>query len=273
MKSKKIESIADINPAEPRIGVLVVTPTRGNVRIEWCMNRFGFITPLNWHVDTLIQYLGGYCPTSYLLPDAENLCVAQAIAKKAHMITIEEDNLIPPDFFVKMDRYIREKKYPIVSGLYYTKSHPAEPILFRGRGTGAFDDFKIGDKIMCSCAGFGMSMIRYEILKAVWDESEEYIVNGQVTRRVFKLPPSEGTMNGIKTMMTGTTDIEFFRRLKEDKIYEKAGFPKIQKLEYPVLCDTSMFGNHISPDGKQYPLGGIPAKNRVPENYKPRTIL
>ena len=54
----------------------------------------------------------------------------------------------------------------------------------------------------------------------------------------------------------GTEDIFFYKRLKNERVYERAGWPEIQKKRYPVLCDTNMFCRHITMDGVQYPAAG-----------------
>jgi hypothetical protein len=36
---------------------------------------------------------------------------------------------------------------PMLSGLYFTKSLPAEPLIYRGRGNSYYKKWKFGDKV------------------------------------------------------------------------------------------------------------------------------
>lgn len=261
--SKKYTSKLDKNKGVWHNRILIATPCTGLVRVEWMMARYGQIIPTNWSQVEMMQWINSYVPLQYLLPDAENLIAKEVVEKKFEwLLQIEEDNVLPFDFFVKINQYMQKGNVPIVSGLYWTKSNPTEPIIYRGRGNGAFRDFKIGDKVWCDGFGFGATLIHGSLIKALWDESEEYEVNGQRTRKVFNLPdrrwgsPDEGGYGAVR----GTTDLQFYTRLQEDGIYEKAGWKKYQNKKYPLLCDTTMEVKHITQTGMVYPLGGIPTE-------------
>jgi len=145
---------------------------------------------------------------------------------------------------------------PVVSGLYFTKSVPPEPILYRDSGKGYYADWKMGEKVWVSGIPFGFTLIHCSILKQLWKESPEYTVNGLTTRRVFQTPaesfqdPSGGWMNH-----SGTSDLQWCARLKKENIFEKAGWPDIQKKEHPFLVDTTIMLKHIDRlTGVQYPI-------------------
>lgn len=263
--------------------ILVAIPTTGLVRIEWVMARYSQIIPTNWSQVELTQWLNSYAPLEYQLPDAENLIAKQVVLGDYEwLLSIEQDNVIPPDTFLRLNEYMIENKVPIVSGLYYIKSQPTEPILYRGRGNGSFRDFKIGDKVWCDGIPFGLTLIHGSIIKALWDESEEYMVGNEMTRKVFALPNFNNINNGYdnnrkdskqgNSYVRGTTDLNFCKRVMRDKIFEKAGWPKYQKMKYPFLVDTNILVQHIDNNGRIYPLGGVPLKNKPPKNYKPKTI-
>ena len=169
--------------------ILIAVPTTGLARIEWMMARYGQIIPTNWSQVEMIQWLNTYAPLEYQLPDAENL-IAKAVVQGNYewFLSIEQDNVIPPDTFLRLNEYMIEGKVPIVSGLYFLKSHPTEPIIYRGRGNGSFRDFKLGDKVWCDGVPFGLTLIHGSIIRTLWNESEEYMVGNEVTRRVFSLP-------------------------------------------------------------------------------------
>jgi hypothetical protein len=253
----------DINNGGWNNRILIATPTTGTVRMEWVMARYGQIIPTNWsHVD-LLQWINSYVPSQYLLPDAENL-IAKVVVEGDYewLLSIEEDNILPPDAFVRINQYMREAKVPIVSGLYFTKSEPPEPVLYKGRGNGSFQDFKMGDKIWVDGIPFGFTLIHGSIIKAMWNEAPEYSINGQVTRRVFDLPDKNyGSIDdGAYGSIRGTTDLAWCSQIMKGGFFEKAGWPEFQKKEFPFLVDTNIYIEHIDRQGRKYPLGGIPAR-------------
>jgi hypothetical protein len=115
----------------------------------------------------------------------------------------------------------------------------------------------LGDKVWVDGLPFGFTLIHGSLIKELWKESPEYIVNGTVTRRVFNAPSESyidpetgGWMNNA-----GTSDLEWCKRVMKDRIFEKAGWPEYQKKQYPFLVDTDLFVKHIDRNtGIQYPI-------------------
>lgn len=276
----KIKQELDKNTGHWTNRILVAVPTTGLVRIEWVMARYGQIIPTNWSQVELTQWLSTYAPLEYQLPDAENLIAKHIITGNYEwFLSIEQDNVIPPDTFVRLNEYMTKGKVPIVSGLYYTKSHPPEPILYRGRGNGSFHDFRLGDKVWCDGIPFGLTLIHSSIIRALWNESEEYQVGNEITRRVFELPNInvgnygfDNTEEGRYAYTRGTTDLNFCKRIMRDDIFVKAGWSKYQKMKYPFLVDTNILVQHIDEAGRKYPLGGVPRENAPIAGKKPRII-
>src|SRR3990167_1042835 len=133
--------------------------------------------------------MNSFAPIGYQLADAENLTAKVVVEGNFDwFLSFEDDNLPPLDALVKMNQYMVKNDTPVVSGIYWTKSSPPEPLLFRGSGNSYYADWKLGEKIWCSGVPFGFNLISGRIIKALWDESPEYIVNGMVTRRVFDVP-------------------------------------------------------------------------------------
>ena len=51
------------------------------------------------------------------------------------LFLLEHDNVLAAnDAFVRLNTYMRGAKYPVVSGLYFTRGYPSEPLVYRGRG-------------------------------------------------------------------------------------------------------------------------------------------
>lgn len=254
--------IPENNIALPNTGqwknrLLIGTPSTGLVRMEWVLARYGQIIPTNWSATDAIQWTSTYAPMQYLVADAQNLIVRTVIEKKMEwLLLLESDNLIPYDAFIKINQYILDKKVPVVSGLYFTKSVPPEPLIYRGRGNSYFKDWKLGDLVWADGVPTGFLLIHASILQAMWDESPEYVINGQVTRRVFEDPGKiwEDIINGGFHLTVGTSDLAWCERVMKENFFTKAGWPEYQKKQYPFLVDTNIFVKHIDENGQQFPL-------------------
>lgn len=236
--------------------VLVATPTMGNIRMEWALARWGQIIPMNWTMVQYMEYINSYVPMNYTVPDAQNLIVKEALEKGFEWLLLIEDDTAPqPDAFVRLNKYMRDRTVPVISGVYFSRSEPSEPLVFRGRGNSVYWDWKFGDLVWCDGVPTGFLLIHCSILKAMWDESPEYISKGQTVRRVFDVP-EEVRMNPELTMietLTGTSDLRWCTRVMKEGFFEKAGWPKYQKMKYPFLVDTNILCMHIDKDGTVYP--------------------
>ena len=238
--------------------LLVATPTLGSVRIEWVTARYGQIIPTNWSMVQMLQYMNQYVALRYQIADAQNLIVKEAIEKKFEwLLLIEDDTCPPPDAFVRFNEHIRNNTAPVISGLYYTKSEPSEPLLYRGRGNSFYDDWELGDKVWVDGVPTGMLLIRVKLLEEMWKDSPEYrTANGnQLTRRVFHFPENVWFDEKTDTFntLTGTSDLDWCTRVIEGDYIAKAGYPKIAKKKYPLLVDTNIFAKHITLEGRVYP--------------------
>lgn len=238
--------------------LLVATPTTGLVRMEWVVSRYNQIIPTNWSKTDMIQYLSSYIPIRYTVADAQNLAVREAIERKFEwLLFIEHDTMPPPDALLKFTEYMDHEKYPVVSGLYFTRSVPPEPMVYRGRGNHYFRDWKLGDKIWVDGVPTGMLLVNTKLLKAVYDDSAEYRTNdGQVARRVFDSPMKSwfNEETGAQETLVGTSDLDFCTRVIKEGYLEKAGWAELAKQKYPFLIDTNIFCKHIDSDGTQYPI-------------------
>lgn len=246
----------DKNPDSWINRVLISTPTTGLVRMEWVNARYSQTIPTNWsHVDVQ-NWMSPHIPLGYQVADAENLSAKVVVEQKFEwMLSLEHDNVLPPEALVKMNQYMIKGDVPVVGGLYFTKSLPPEPILYRGKGRGFFADWRLGDKVWVDGLPWGFTLIHGSLIRALWDESPEYIVNGTTTRRVFQAPNQNvvDPETGGWISNAGTSDLQWCERVMKDGIFEKAGWPEYQNKQYPFLVDTSIFVKHIDQDGRQWP--------------------
>ena len=238
--------------------ILIGTPTTGNVRMEWVLARYGQIIPTNWSQVQLIQYMSTYAPIQYQVADAQNLIVKEFIEKDFEwLFLLEHDVILPVDAFVRINAHIRSEKNPIVSGLYFTKSIPAEPMIYRGRGNSYYTGWNFGEMVYADGVPTGCLLINHSILKVMWDSAEEYIVRGTnvKARRVFSTPRDIyfDELTGQWNSTTGTSDLDWCSRVIEDKVFEKAGWKEHARMKYPFLVDTNIFCRQIDEQGIVYP--------------------
>lgn len=238
--------------------LLVATPTTGTVRIEWVQARYGQVVPVNWSMVTMLQYVNSFIPLRYQVADAQNLIVREVVTQDFEwLLLIEHDVCLPADGFVRINAHIREAKYPVVSGLYYSRSRPSEPLLFRGRGTSFYDQWEMGDLVWVDGVPTGVLLIHSAVLRAMWDESAEYLVGQEKVRRVFDTPrnlwfdPESAQYNTT----SGTSDLAWCTRVMEGDYLRKAGWSAFadEHPAYPFPVDTNLFCRHINIDGEQFP--------------------
>ena len=243
--------------------VCMAIPVTGSVRVEWMMARFGQVIPINWSNGDIFQFFNQMSPMGWAVADARNICVEYSIAQGFEWtFFIDHDVLLPPDTFLKMNEYMNSGEYPIVSGLYFCKGSHPEPLIFRGRGNSYYDKWKRGDKVWVDGIPMGCVVINNSILKAMYDRSEVYTVGTLagpvVVRRVFETPRKAWwDPESLKFVSkTGTEDLFWCDRVRDEKIFEVCGvekFKKFQKKKYPFLIDTGIYCKHIDENGRQYP--------------------
>lgn len=258
-------TVIDVNHGTWMNRLVIGHPMTGLVRVEWMFGRFGQTIPCNWSHTDVVQFMSPYVPLCYQVADAENLIARTVIQADAEWLLFwEQDNIPPNDALIALNQYMLSKEAPVVGGLYFTKSVPPEPLVYRGIGNSYFDEWRLGDKVWVSGLPFGFTLIHGAIIKAMWEESPEYVVNGQTTRRVFEAPRHNwmDPEKGAYLSNAGTSDLAWCKRVIEGNFLAKAGWPKFQKRKHPFLIDTSLFVRHIDNNGVQWPL-------EVPERFKP----
>lgn len=243
-------------PWRKRIQISIAT--EGWVRYEWAHARFAQVVPVNWAAG---GYDLAYTAMGYSIDDAYNMITRQALTDGVEwLLVIEDDVVLPHNTFVKMAEYMDRGDVPVVSGLYYTKAVPAEPLVFRGRGTGAFRDWQMGEAVWCDGVPMGCLLVHTSLLRYLWDRSEAYRVpTGEEVRRVYHTPrhawvdPETGSYEA----QSGTQDLAWCDRVINDGVLQATGWDEVGEREHPFLVDTSIYCKHIDRGtGKQYPIGG-----------------
>ena len=251
MKKSKHRGELIKNPDAMMKRVMIGIPLTGLVRVEWMMARYGQIIPVNWSAGEITHWIDQTSPLGYTVADARNIVVNKAVTGNWEwLFFIDHDVILPPNTFIRMGEYIADGKNPVICGLYSAKGNPPEPLIFRGRGNSWYRKWKLGDKVWADGIPMGCTLISGKLLKAMWEDSEEYNAQGQKVRRVFHTPriAEYDPVKGF-TIGGGTEDIWWCDRILRGKYLEKAGFPEHQKMKYPFLVDTSLKCGHIDWNG------------------------
>ena len=237
--------------------ILIGTATTGTVRMEWVMARYGQMVPPNWSQVIMHQFMASFVPIRFQVADAQNLIVAEAIEKDFEwLFLLEHDVVIPNDTFIRLNKYMKEQKTPIVSGLYFTRSLPSEPLIYRGRGNGSFDDWKMGDLVWCDGVPTGCLLVHMGIMREMWKDAEDYEINGRQLKRIFDTPRRTwfDEKSGQFNTSTGTSDLDWCTRVIKGDYLRKADWADFADKAYPMLVDTNLFCWHINIDGQKFPL-------------------
>jgi hypothetical protein len=236
--------------------LLIGTPATGNIRIEWHQSRVGQMVPPNWSTVTMLQFINSVIPMRYQVADAQNIIVNAAVTQDFEwLFLLEHDTLMPPDGFLRFNEYMKDEIVPVVSGLYYTRSHPTEPLIYRGRGSGCWLNWEFGDLVWCDGVPTGCLLIHCGLLREMWNDSEEYMAGQHKVRRVFETPTRQYYDPELmqQSTLTGTSDLDWCTRVIKGEYFKKAGWNKYQEMKYPFLVDTNIFCRHINPDGAVFP--------------------
>ena len=260
IKDGMIESDAKYRVKQYGKRLLVGTATTGAIRMEWAAARYSTIIPANWSKVDMTQYVNGFVPLRYSIADAQNLIVQKAVQDDYEwLLLIEHDTMPPADALIRFNDYMRSHKYPVVSGLYFTRSVPAEPMIYRGRGNSYYTKWKLGDLVFADGVPTGMLLINMKLMKLIYDDSAEYLAGGISCRRVFETPVKTwfNEETGAQEALIGTSDLDWCARIVDGDYLAKAGWKELAKKQYPLVIDTNIACMHVDSDGTQFPVGGI----------------
>lgn len=152
----------------PRRVIATCTPSLGRIPTQWAFALRNLFTPMNLGIMTMYS-LG--------LPVAEsrNRLIRQVLAMDeestsleiSHVFWIDDDVLFQRGALVQLSQH----RMPIVSGVYFSKSPPGEPLIFDGPLRGSAP-FRPGEVREVWGHGMGLTLVETEVYRRLRDETE-----------------------------------------------------------------------------------------------------
>lgn len=202
------------------LSTIIVCPTRGMIPDRVVQSWMGLIRPMNQKVIGPIFFRG------YEVGHAYNMAIEMILNNPQlstwkYILTIEEDNLPPPDGLLKL--YESMDEYDVVGGLYWTKGEGGQPMIYGDPKASEYSfipQTPIPETVQpANGLGMGFNLWKLDIFK------DERLRNPWfVTKQEYE--PGKGGSSY-------TQDLYF---------YENAG-----KLGYKFACDTRVKVGHLDP--------------------------
>lgn len=211
-------------------GLLVGIPTLGRpVTLEWAFAFKSINPPINYN--TLFAIIHGK-PVA----EARNEICKEAIKQNCkYVLFIGDDTITPPHTLRQLIyRMEQDPMLGVVGGVYFSKSEPPAPLVFRENGSGSYWDWKIGEYFEVTGLGMDATLIRVELL-------QEMDKNGS-TGQWFKTIDSDQFLDGKNAAEMWTEDLYFLKRVKDET-------------KFKIYCDASIIARHVDVStGKIYTL-------------------
>lgn len=203
--------------AGPRQVIGIGVPSFGMVSLYWAARLLALRMPFN----TVARY---FYVTGHEVGMARNQIVHLARQIRGtgpgelrctHLLFLDDDVLFHPDLLIRLLSHDR----PMVSGLYYTKTREAQPLMFKGDYQGVATDWKHGDLVDVSAHGMGLCLINLDVFDEI-DNAEGDEVDGITSRMLprdargypaFFTTTRDGRVPGNHGITNQTEDAHFCR--------------------------------------------------------------
>lgn len=175
--------------------IVMGIPTWGRVSVEWSLAMAALQWPLG-------SSMGRTFIKGEEIAAARNQIVQHALEGKAEYLFFLGDDVIAPSNAVLQ---LLSRKREIVTGVYWTKTFPPEPYLWRGLLKGSYQDWKAGEFFEVDLAGCDCLLVHSDVFRALdspWF-SRDWVWTGE---------------DGERPSVLATEDFYFFTKAR------KAGF-------------------------------------------------
>lgn len=202
------------------LSTICVIPTRGLIQPRVVEAWWSLMTPMNQKFTRLIV-------KGMEVGDAYNAAIELVLAHEVlstwkYVLTLEEDNLPPPDGLLKL--YESMEEFSVVGGIYWTKGEGGQPMIYGNpkEVLNFIPQIPVAETVQeCNGLGMGFNLFRLDLFR---DE--------KISKPWFKTVQDWDTTKGVEVF---TQDLYFYKNLKE------AG--------HRVACDTRVKVGHIDEEG------------------------
>lgn len=151
------------------------------------------------------------------IAEARNEIVEYALNADADYIYwLDDDVIAPPESFLKLWRHQKD----IINGVYWSKSNPPMPLLFRGHLEMPYLNWHVGDLIEIDAAGNGLTLVKTDVYRKIQKE-----IGGPWYSTEY------GSFPGVKESPHNNTEDLYF-------------YYKARKAGYKIWADTSVQAFH-----------------------------
>lgn len=224
-KPKELKQAAGVPLSNPIAGVVGI-PSRGMVSTHFMMARchLGASLGISWSdlvVTHEVALEKGIDPNSVA---AKKQFIAEfAVESGAEWVFFLDDDVIfPPNSLLQL----LSRNKDIIGGVYWSKSSPPVPLIFRGHMQGPYMNWHVGDFLKVDAMGMGLNIIKTKVFKAMpkpWF-SENYVYHN---------------LKISNTKNIGTTEDLYFYKKAKDYGFE-------------VWCDTTIQAQHYCSRSKTF---------------------
>jgi hypothetical protein len=148
------------------LSTIIICPTRGQIPAKVVQSWLGLMRPMNQKVIGPIFAIGMEVGAAYNSM-IENIINNPELSKWRYILTIEEDNMPPPDGLLKL--YESMDKYDVVQGLYWTKGEGGQPMIYGNpdvQPKNFIPQRPRKDEIQhCNGLGMGFNLFKLDIFK------------------------------------------------------------------------------------------------------------
>jgi hypothetical protein len=205
---------------------ICIIPTRGQIAAKVVQNWWSLMSPMNGKFMRIFM-IGMEVGHAYSTA-IEQVLANPELSKWKYILTLEEDNIIPPDGLLKLIESIEGgvdgNKYSAMGSLYWTKGYGGQPMIY-GNPNEMPRNFipqlpVVNSIVPCNGLGMGFTLFRLNMFK-----------NEKIIRPLFETIQVYNPGGGS----TCTQDLNFFNKACE--------------LNFKFACDCRVMVGHYDYDG------------------------
>ncbi|CAB4121833.1 hypothetical protein UFOVP19_12 [uncultured Caudovirales phage] len=198
------------------LSTICIVPTRGVIPAKVVQSWMGLMSPMNQKFTRIfvIQMEVGAAYSTTI----EQILQNPELSKWKYILTLEEDNTVPPDGLLKL--YENMDKYDVIGGLYWTKGVDGKPMCYGKKDVYPmnFIPFMPEPDVVTPCNGLGMGFTLFKM---------DIFKNPKLPKPFFNTLQKYTEGQGVQAY---TQDLKFF----EDA----------SKLGYKFACDPRVKVGH-----------------------------